>query len=36
MSLKTEIFQSHKFDLKIMASFTKSEQIIPVRITRFD
>jgi len=31
--LKQEIFKSHKTEVKTVANFTKSEQIIRVRIT---
>jgi hypothetical protein len=36
MQLKTDIFKSHKNDVKTVANFTKSEQIIRVRITPFE
>jgi hypothetical protein len=36
MQLKTEMFKSHKTELKIVAIFTKSEQIIRVRIAPFE
>jgi hypothetical protein len=35
MQLKTDIFKSHKTEVKIVTNFTKSEQILGVRITPF-